>query len=772
VTPVARLLGELRRARVRVWAEGDVIRYHAQQGAMNAALLAELRVHKVELLAFCHQAQASAATRPLEPAPPGGPLEISLAQRRLWLLFRLNGPDATYNIPLALRLRGRFDASAMQHGIAALLQRHEELRTAFRAEGDEARPVIAETCPAPWTEADLCHLPADDRVAEARRGVREAAMHSFDLGLAPLIRFMLWRLDREDHVLLLNMHHIISDGRSVELLAEELAQLYRAKRHGADPTLPPVLLHYTDFAWHQRRSLTNTVLQDQLAYWQQQLAELPPLLDLPTDKPRPPVFSPAGNAVSESLDKPLVERLKQLAQCSGTTLYTTLLAGVAAVMARYTGQEDIAIACPATHRTQPQLDRIIGFFVNTLILRIDLSGNPRFSEILWRAHNVVTHAFANQDIPFDRVVEALQVERSPSHAPVAQVSLAMLSAERTQVRLQGLETEPFDFEGSVARHDLSLEVYESGGKLEIFWIYSTCLFESATMHRMARHLHTLLNAATAAPDTSLSDLPLLSAAEHRLITHEWNATKCDPPPIAFVHRVFEAQARKTPDGVALTMADEKLTYRALNARANQLAHLLIAEGVRADMRVGICMVPCFDMVVSILAVLKAGGAYVPLDSAHPAPRLVTMLRDAGATLVLADAQCPEELAAGGWSVIRPDLPLTWISDRSDDPEVSNTEADLAYVIYTSGSTGHPKGCQIEHRNLMQYLHWANRYFYPTDDGGSFGLFTSFAFDLTVTSLFLPLLRGRTLQIFPQDAPIDAAVAEPAPDCIRPRNHRW
>nr|QEO74259.1 condensation domain-containing protein [uncultured bacterium] len=745
---------------MRIWAEGTRLRYQAPQGALTPDLLAELRVRKGDILEFVRQAQAGVEALPLGPAPADDGVQISLAQHRLWVLDQMEGPNPTYNISLALRLRGTLDVSAIRRGVEVILQRHQPLRTAFHVEGEAVRPVLVAECPPPWTEVDLQRLPAELQLAEVRRQASEEAMRPFDLGCAPLIRFALWKLRADDQVLMMNMHHIASDGRSIEVIASELSALYEAHAGGRDVALPELPIQYSDFAWHQRRWLTDAVLKGQLDYWQKQLADMPPLLELPADRPRPSVFSSAGASICCPLPSALVYRLRQLARQAGTTLYVSLAAGAAALLARYTGRDDVPIACPATHRNRPELDSLVGFFVNTLVLRFDLSGNPSFRELLERARGVATDAFANQDIPFDKVVETLRSERNPSYPPLAQFSMVMLDAEKARPRLYGLETEPFDLGNTIARYDLALEMYEANDTLEIFWIYNTSLFDEETVFRMAHHLRNVLQAAVAAPERTVADLPLLDPSEFREIVHAWNGTRVDRPGTAFVHRVFEAQAETAPSAVALTRDGQQLSYGELNARSNRLAHRLIELGAGPDVLVGICLDRGFEMLAAVLAVLKAGGAYVALDPAYPRERLAFMLEDSRAHLLLTDDRLAEGFGAGPVTTIRLDANSPALCEgRADNPNRAIADGDLAYVIYTSGSTGRPKGCQIEHRNLMHYLDWAGRYFYPDGGGGSFGLFTSLAFDLTVTSLFLPLMRGQSLRIFPQQATVDSILRE-------------
>ena len=754
------LMKQLRRAKVRLWIDGDQLRYQAPQGALTPLLLAELRNRKSDILEFLRRAEATTEVSPLKPVPRDGDLQMSLAQHRLWVLDQIHGPSPAYNISLALHLNGTLDVSALQRSFEAILRRHESLRTALCIEGDAARLAIAADCQLPWRVVDVHHFAPDQRLAEVHRQAREEALQPFDLSSAPLIRCVLWQLDARDHVLMMVVHHIAADGRSIEILAAELSILYEAYSTGSGTTLPPLQIQYADFAWHQRRALTDAVLQDQLSYWRKHLADMPLLLDIPTDRPRPAIFSSAGAVVRSPLSDELVDQIRQVAGRSSCTPYVVLLAAAAVLLARYTGREDVPIACPATHRDRPELDGVVGFFVNTLVLRLDLSGNPSFQELLSRARAVVANAYANQDVSFDKVVEALGVERNSSYPPLVQFSMITLDKEKTSPRLRNLTTEPFDLGNPSARYDLTLEIYEGSSTVEIVWIYNTALFDPESVSRMAAHLRNVLKAAVATPERTLAALPLLDETEATEITRTWNNTRADRPKTAFVHRMFEAQAETAPDAIALVLDSERLTYGDLNARANRLAQHLIASGVAADVPVGLYLDRSIEMVVSVLAVLKAGGAYLPLDPAYPKQRLTFMLEDAGAHLLLTQSRLVGTAPTVGMTVICVDRDADWLTDENClNPAPALAGDHVAYVIYTSGSTGRPKGCQIEHRNLMHYLSWASERYFPEGRGGSFGLFTSLSFDLSVTSLFLPLLRGRTLRLFSSEATLDQVLQD-------------
>lgn len=741
--PIGQLLADLRRVKARVWADGDRLRYQAPKGALAPELLDELRARKAEVLEFCRAARPEPAGEALAPTARDGDLPVSLAQQRLWVLDRLEGPSATYNIALALRFRGALDVGALRRSLEALMERHEPLRTAFRAEGETIRQVIAPAVPLPCTEADLSPLPAEQRLPEARRLAREEALRPFDLRRAPLVRFVLWRLDGEDHVLFTTLHHIIADGRSIEVLAEELEVCYGAYREGRRADLPELRIQFADFARHQRQWLKDDVLQGQLEYWKRQLAGLPPLLELPADRPRPPLSSAAGATLRRGLDAGLAAGLKRVARDTRTTPYLALLAGVAVLVARYTGREDIAIGCPVTHRKWPELERLVGFFVDSLVLRIDVSGNPSFRELLTRTRAVAADGFAHQDVPFDRVVEAVGGARNAGYAPLVQLTIAMLDGRKSRVRLPGLDIEPFDFGNAITRYDISLEIYESDAAFDIFWIYNTGLFDAQTISRMARHLDNLFAGAADDPDRCVTDLPLLDPDERHRLLEVWGRGDPGFAPDLFIHRLFEAHAERTPDAVAVAMAGRRWSYGELNVRANRLAHRLIELGVGPEVLVGVCIERSFELVASLLAVLKAGGAYVPLDPDYPRGRLAFMVQDSRAAVLLASADVAGRLPDSGVPVIYPDALDDAGAGRDANPARALSPEHPAYVIYTSGSSGRPKGVVIPHRAIGNHMCWMGERF-PLGDKDAVLQKTPCSFDASVWEFYAPLLAGARL----------------------------
>jgi aspartate racemase len=502
VKTIGHLMAELRRAQVQVWDDGEQLRYKAPRGALTPDLLAELRDRKAELIEFCRRARDGTGTPPLRPIPRDGDPPASPGQRRLWLFDQLQGPGPAYNIPMALRLRGPLDVAALGRGLAAVVRRHEALRTTFRARDDEVVQVIAPPAPPALTVVDLGDLAEDRRLSDVCRQARAEALRPFDLARGPLARFALWGLGERDHVLLVNLHHSIADGRSVHVLLAELAEFLAADRDGRAPRVPELLVQYADFAAHQLRGPGDAALVRQLDYWKRQLSGLPPLLELPADRPRPPGFTADGATLRSALDAEVVGRLRRLARQSGTTPFVALLAGVAALLARHTGREDVPIGCPVTNRDRPELEPLIGFFVNTLVLRIDLSGNPSFREAIARARAVVSDGFAHQDVPFDRVVAAVAAGERRQLSAARPVHPDDARRREEPLRAAGLEADPFDFGNPIARTDLSLEVYDDRDRMHAFWIYNTNLFDAETVARMARHLENLLGGRDVRPGST------------------------------------------------------------------------------------------------------------------------------------------------------------------------------------------------------------------------------------------------------------------------------
>jgi amino acid adenylation domain-containing protein len=695
------------------------------------------------------------------PVERSGPLALSFAQQRLWFLEQLGNLGSTYHIPMLLRLRGTLDRGALVRSLDRIVARHEALRTAFPAvDGEPVQHIVpAEESVFRLVEHDL--RASADAEDELRRLVQDEASAPFDLEHGPLVRGRLVRRAADDHVLLMTMHHIVSDAWSMGVLFRELGELYAAfVRGGADP-LPPLPVQYADYAvWH-RRWVEGPVLASQAEYWRETLAGAPELLELPTDHPRPAKQDFAGASLRIDLDEALTAALKTLGQRHGTTLYMTLLAGWAVVLARLSGQDDVVVGTPSANRARPEVEELIGFFVNTLALRVDLSARPTVAELLAQVKAGALEAQRNQDIPFEQVVERVQPARSMAHSPLFQVMFAWQHTPGGSVELPGLTLAPADAAPRVtAKFDLLLSLWEDGGRITGDVEYATSLFERETVERWLSYLRRVLEAMTADDTLGVDRLPMLAEAERRLVLREWNATDAAYPREACVHELFEAQAARTPGAVAVVFEGERVTYAQLNARANRLAHHLRALGVGPDVRVGICVERSVEMVVGLLGILKAGGAYVPLDASYPVDRLRFMLADsAPAVLLTHPPQAATTAALSAGSAISV-LDLTADEGWVDQPETNPGREglgprNLAHVLFTSGSTGRPKGVMLEHGSLVNRLAWMqDRYGMETHE--ALLQKTPFSFDVSFWEFFWPLMVGARLVMARPDGHRDPA----------------
>jgi amino acid adenylation domain-containing protein len=701
------------------------------------------------------QTAARAEETGIAPVERTGALPLSFAQERLWFIDRLEPGGATYNIPAALRLAGAMDEAALERALGEIVRRHEVLRTTFDEVDGSPVQVIAPFGGFAVPVEDLSGLSDADREAAVRRRAGEEARRGFDLSAGPLFRATLLRLGAEEHVLLLTMHHIISDGWSGGVLFRELSALYEAYREGRESPLPELPVQYADYAVWQREQLAGEVLDRQMAYWKERLAGAPELLKLPTDHPRPAVQTFRGAYERIDLPLELLERLQALGRSEGATLYMVMLSAFQVLLAKYAGSEDVVVGSPIAGRTRKEIEELIGFFVNTLVLRTDLSGDPGFREALRRAREVTLGAYENQEVPFEKLVAELQPERSLSHSPLFQVLFSLQDREQPAGGLAGLHAGGVAAELGITKFDLELEFVVHPRGMRGVLNYSTDIFERDTIARMLGHLERVLEQVAADADVRLSELELLGEAERALVLEEWNRIEAEYPADRCIHERFEAQAARTPDGVAVTYEGDSLTYAELNGRANQLAHYLRRRGVGPEARVGICLERSLEMVVGILAILKAGGAYVPLDPAYPADRLAFILADSATPVLLTRETLRGALPAHeGVEVVSLDGAAAEIAAESaENPQSGASPDTLAYVIYTSGSTGTPKGALIEHRNVA-------RLFTATDEWFGFGaddvwtLFHSYAFDFSVWELWGALLYGGRVVVVPFDVSRD------------------
>jgi amino acid adenylation domain-containing protein len=555
-------------------------------------------------------------------------------------------------------------------------------------------------------------------------------------------------LGEAEHVLLFTTHHIICDGWSRGVLIRELAALYEAFSSGKPSPLPELPIQYVDFAVWQRQWLQGEVLEAQLTYWKQQLAGSPPVLELPTDRPRPSVQTFQGATQSLMLPKDLSEALKDLSQQEDATLFMTLLAAFKTLLYRYTGQEDILVGTPIANRNRSEIERLIGFFVNTLVMRTDLGETPSFRELLSRVRKVALEAYARQDLPFEYLVDELQLERDLSHAPLFQVMFVFGNTPMSALELPGLTMSLLETDSGTAKFDLTLSMRETEQGLIGDLEYNTDLFDKSTITRMLTHFQTLLEGVVANPDQHLAKLPLLTEAERQQLLVEWNKTQANYPSEVCLHQLFEAQVERTPDAIAVVFEDKQLTYRELNARANQLAHYLRKLGVKPEVLVGICVERSLEMVVGLLGILKAGGAYVPLDPAYPQERLAFILQDAQVSVLLTQQQLVKVLQEHQIRLVCLDADWESVTRESGENPVRDSKADnLAYAIYTSGSTGQPKGVLINHANVIR-LFRATQSWFHFNEQDVWTLFHSCAFDFSVWEFWGALLYGGQLVVVP------------------------
>ncbi|MBV9774929.1 MAG: amino acid adenylation domain-containing protein, partial [Gemmatimonadetes bacterium] len=690
--------------------------------------------------------------------PRNGPLPLSFAQQRLWFIQRMDPGSTAYSMPFPLRLRGPLDPAAMERALGELVRRHESLRTVFAEVEGEPVQVVRPAGGVPLPLADLRALPDDQRTGEVHRRVMEEVARPFDLARGPLFRALLMRIGDEEWGLVLNLHHIVSDGWSTSVLTREMAALYEAYSRGAESPLPELPIQYGDYAVWQRGWLTGERLDEQIAYWRTQLAGAPPALELPTDQPRPPVPGVQGASVRFTVPPAVAGGLRALARQEGATLFMVLLAGWQALLARYAGQDDVVVGSPIAGRTRTELEGLIGFFVNTLVLRLELSGDPTGRELLLRAREVTLGAFAHQHVPFEKLVEELQPERSLQHTPLFQVMFALQNNERADAEVGALGMESLFRMGESAKFDLSLTMSEEGEEIDGTLSYRAELWEESTIERMAGHLARLLAAVAADPGRRLSEVDVLGEAERRRVLAEWSTAEVPAALDVPVHERIAEQARRTPEAVAVRSGAEALTFAELEARANRLARALRRRGVGPEVPVGLFVERSAELVVGALGILKAGGTYVPIDPDYPHDRVAYILADSAVRVLLTRDELAGRLPEHGAEVLRLDADAAGIAAESTDAPESLTRPDtagLAYVIYTSGSTGRPKGVRVEHRSLSNTLDVARQVFGFTE-GDEMPSLASFAFDIWFFETLLPLMSGGTVRVVPRERVVDVA----------------
>ncbi len=676
---------------------------------------------------------------------------LSFAQQRLWFLSQLEPDSPAYNIPLAIRIKGKCDSSLLERAFREIVQRHEILRTRFAVVGSEPAQIIQPSTQFSLQNIDLTAYSVAERELRAHEFIATEARRPFDLSCLPLMRVSLLNIDQDENILLIVMHHILADGWSMGVLVNEVRTLYEALATGNPSPLPPLLVQYADFAAWQRRWLTGETLEKQLGYWKSRLADAPSLLPLPTDRPRTAMLKSSGSHIGFEIPSKVSEKLKPLLQHEGVTLYMILLAAFNVLLHRFTAQQDISVGTPIANRNRKETEGLIGFFVNTLVMRTDLSGNPTFLELLHRVRDFVLGAYDHQDIPFEMLVDELHIHRDLSYTPLFQVMFDVVETSSKSSQMHGLELSFPEIETGVAKFDLMLEMSANAGVLKGEFEYNTELFDEATIEQFAESFTTLLEAIVSRPSLRIGDLQIMSdEASHKILV-EWNST-AHVLPASSLMELFEAQVGRSADAIAVRQGDVQLSYRELNSRANQLAHHLIQEGVAPESIVGLCIDRSVGMLVAMLGILKAGGAYLPLDPAYPAERIAFMCSDSGVKIVIAEARNTHLFADSDARI----LLLDQLQEHLASSEVSNPlhvadDDSLAYVIYTSGSTGMPKGVLITRRSVINHNMSVTRAFGLTSTDHVLQ-FASLNFDAAVEEILPTLLCGATLVLRNADVP--------------------
>lgn len=672
----------------------------------------------------------------------------SFAQQRLWFLDQLDRKSALYNVPMATRIEGELDVPALERSIDAIVRRHEILRTTFRAVDGEPMQVIAPPQPVRLPVVDLRMLATrEEREREAARWLREEARTPFDLEAGPLLRATLLRLDDAAHVLMVNAHHIVTDAWSHGIFMRELAALYTAFRAGKPSPLADLPIQYADYAQWQRDTLRGEAIERELAYWKKTLAGAA-TLELPALRARPAAPAHNGAMLPVELPGPLTAALKKLSAGESVSLFTTMLAAFQLLLFRYTGQEDVSVGSPVANRNRAEIEGLIGFFLNTLVMRTDLSGNPAFRELLGRARATVLGAFAHQELPFETLVETLQPTRTLNQNPLFQAMFVLLGGEENTWSAPGLQLTPITVEEADAKFDLMLNLTETGGRISGWLVYDTDLFDEPMMRRMIGHFQTLLESIAADPDARVEELPMLTDAEKHKLLVEWNQTARPYPGQKGVHEIFEEQAARAPGAAAVVDGKEQITYGELNARANRLARHLQKLGVAPGACVGICMERSIELITGILAILKAGGAYVPLDPDYPRDRLAHMLADTRAAVVLTRRELGKMLPDSGARLVFSDSE-DFSHEDAANPGLPSSGEDMAYVMFTSGSTGTPKGAAILHRGISRLVVNADYVQFRADDVVAH--VSNTAFDAATFEIWGALLHGARLVILQKES---------------------
>ncbi|MEH1922369.1 non-ribosomal peptide synthetase [Nostoc sp.] len=741
----------------RIWAEDNKLRIRTSKNALTSELKQEIQANKADILAFLNSVKATTVIADEIPTlPHDAPKPLSFAQQRLWLLAQLQEPSASYNMPIALQLDGNLNIDSLHSSLLYLLNRHDSLRMYFPTVAGQPQIAIQNLDgievlrdwglgTGDWERVLPIAISDSPNIQPL---IDAHAQEPFDLSTGPLFKAKLLQLKEQKYVLLINMHHIISDGWSMGVFVRELRQVYTAFSQGQIPNLSPLPIQYSDYANWQRNWLQGEVLETQINYWKNQLKDAPPLLELPTDYPRPALQSYRGDRDRYSLSPDLTLAIKTFSQQQGASLFMTLLAAFSILLSRYSRQEDLCIGSAIANRTHSQTEGLIGFFVNTLILRNQIKPEQSFIDFLQQTRQTCLDAYSHQDIPFEYLVEQLQPERSMSYNPLFQVMLALENNESTDLSLPGLEIEWLPLTYPFAKFDLTLLVIEYDNQLNLTWEYATDLFEKITIQRMAEQFEVLLRGIVDNPGQAIKTLPLMTAYELLQLQH-WNQTQTDYPHYKTLVEIFEQQVEKSPHNIVLVFESQSLTYEQLNQKVNQLANYLIQNHkIQPDTLIGICVERSLEMIIGVLGIMKAGAAYVPIDPNYPQERIEFMLQDCGILMLLTQSFLVDQLPLANLEnpcqIICLDRE-TFAEELTDNPDPRSAPNDLAYVIYTSGSTGRPKGVMIEHGGLVN-LTVAIATVLQIQPQSRLLQFASFSFDASIWEIATAIATGACLYL--------------------------
>ncbi|MBG9687406.1 non-ribosomal peptide synthetase, partial [Bacillus mycoides] len=682
-------------------------------------------------------------------------LPVSSSQKRLWFLSQMELKDKhLYNIPIALLFKGKLEYSALVESLNEIIRRHENLRTTFVEQEGKLGQIITPFSKMEIPFTDLSRYPKDKRRAEAKHLINQEARYSFDFSRGPLCRVNLIKMETEEHILLINLHHIISDGWSHDIFMQELSALYTARIAGESLVLPDLPIQYVDFAAWEQEWLEGERLEESLAYWKKQLGGKLPVLQLPSDRPRPAVQTFRGKTKKFKIPNELLKKVKVLSQEERSSLFMTLLTGFKVLLYRYTGQEDLLVGTPVANRNQKALENLIGFFANTLVVRTDISGDVSFRDLLRRVREVTLEAYAHQDVPFEKLVDELNVERDLSHSPLFQVMFMFRNIMTFEKKLSGLHLQEIDIDRDVSKFDLTLFVEEEKDELQGIFEYNEDLFNESTISRMAESFCTLLEGIVTNPEESIKKLPIMSSEEQRKSLVDWNDTTKGYPLEKGMHQFFEDRVVQHPEAIAAVFEGESITYQELNRRANQLAHHLKLVGVESQAFIGIYMERSLEMLITLLAVFKAEGVYVPLDPSYPKDRITFMLEDSQTSVILTQRQLVSKLPNHDVKVICADADWDQVRQCSDSnlPRCGDKDS-LAYTIYTSGSTGKPKGVQITNDALINCLLATNEHI-QLNEQDRFLAVATISFDIACVELYLPLILGACVVIAKREVSTD------------------